>query len=256
MTYSTLDRRNGGAHSARVNGGHHRTRNTRTRPRGFTLIELLVVIAIISVLAAMLLPALARAKATAKKTQCLSGLHQMGMALIMYADDNNGLAARANGPHWWEVLAPSLGGQTGTNIARVKLYRCPSYPDPDPRYPGQNQLVCYVVNGWTFSSPTDPTGTELSGLAKITIIQRPVDTIYLADREDGTDFGPITIADPYSWRITMMSGNPATCLTWQTERRTPAPGPRTMLGEWRSAVTRIATPCSISTPTPPRRRPG
>ena len=100
----------------------------------------------------------------------------------MYADDNDGLAARANGPHWWQVLSPNLGGQTGTNFARVKLYTCPSYPDPDPRYQGQKQLVCYVVNGWKFSSPTDPTGTELTGLSKITLIQRPVDTVYLADR--------------------------------------------------------------------------
>jgi len=181
-----------------VNSDQLLPRTARARVHGFTLIELLVVIAIISILAAMLLPALAKAKATAKKAQCLSGLHQMGLGLILYADDNNGLAARANEPHWWEVLAPNLGGQTGTNFARVKLYACPSYPDPDPRYPGQKQLVCYVVNGWTFSSPTDPTGTELTGLSKITLIQRPVDTIYLADREDGTDFGPITLADPYS----------------------------------------------------------
>jgi prepilin-type N-terminal cleavage/methylation domain-containing protein len=167
--------------------------------RGFTLIELLVVIAIIAILAALLLPALARAKATAKTAQCVSNLHQMGLALIMYADDNDGLAARANGPHWWQVLTPDLGGRVSADFTKIKLYTCPSYPNPDPRYPGQNQLVCYVVNGWTFSSPTDPTGTELSGLVKLTRIQRPVDTIYLADREDGTDFGPITIADPSTY---------------------------------------------------------
>jgi len=196
---NVLDRRAGKAHSARVNCDQQLSRTIRAQTRGFTLIELLVVIAIISILAAMLLPALAKAKATAKKTQCLSGLHQMGLSLIMYADDNNGLAARANGPHWWEVLAPNLGAKTGADFAKVKLYSCPSYPDPDPRYPGQKQLVCYVVNGWTFSSPTDRTGTELNGLSKITMIQRPVDTVYLADREDGTDFGPITATDPYAY---------------------------------------------------------
>jgi prepilin-type N-terminal cleavage/methylation domain-containing protein/prepilin-type processing-associated H-X9-DG protein len=171
--------------------------NLRQTP-GFTLIELLVVIAIIAILAAMLLPALGKAKESAKRTQCLNGLHEMGVALILYADDNNGVAARANAPHFWQVLAPSLGVKNSADFTKVKLLICPSYPDPDPRFPGQRQLVCYVVNGWTFSSPTDPVGTELGGLSKMNLIQRPVDTIYIADRENGTDFGPITLTDQVS----------------------------------------------------------
>lgn len=131
----------------------------KVNPRNaFTLIELLVVVAIIAILASILLPSLSRAKSFAKSSQCISNLRQWGLALHLYASDNNDWMppegsgnAISGGMGWYVALPRTLGVATYPEMpwrtnAAAALTRSPFLCPSNTNRSNGNNLFHYCLN--------------------------------------------------------------------------------------------------------------
>ena len=139
------------------------------RPTAFTLVELLVVIAVVAILAALLLPALSKARESVRQASCASNLKQIVLAALIYADENeasfpaqagDGLPVRAvggDGKNYYDLLMPLLSDP--------KIWLCPSSQDK----PGR--LMSYHMNGLIITT----NGLRASAIAE------PASTLQIAE---------------------------------------------------------------------------
>jgi prepilin-type N-terminal cleavage/methylation domain-containing protein/prepilin-type processing-associated H-X9-DG protein len=142
--------------------------------RAFTLIELLVVIAIIAVLASLLLPVLSRTKEAGRATACLSNLHQIGIALQIYVEENRNRMPRMYDFSVAQIPTnpPSPDGVLSNHLGSVKVLRCPS---------DENQVFEQTHSSYSWNVFVN--GEDADHLEVLSIIYNPHEIPLFFDKE-------------------------------------------------------------------------